>query len=205
MKVSRGKCVNTVDGFMKEEQAGLINACIQGDETAIARLVQEYQLGVFRLALSILNDPSEANEAAQDTFIAALNALRSYRENSSFKAWLYTIALNTSRSRLRKRKARERLQHSLTAIFHVQAQRPPTLEDVVVGNEENAALWKALAKLGEKHRLPIVLRYYHDLSVSEIAEILKIKEGTVHSRLSIARERLRAELSDPFDAQESKE
>jgi len=194
MKVLRGKCVNSVDESMNEEQAGLIAACIQGDETAIEQLVREHQLGVFRLALSILSDPSEANEAAQDTFIAALNALRSYRENSSFKAWLYTIALNASRSRLRKRKALERLQHRLTTIFHVQTQRSPTLEDMVVGNEEDAALWKALETLGEKHRIPIVLRYYHDLSVSEIAEILKIKEGTVHSRLSIARERLRAEL-----------
>ena len=184
---------------MKEERVGLIHACITGDETAIAQLVQDYQLDVFRLALSILNDPSEANEAAQDTFIAALNALRSYRENSSFKAWLYTIALNTSRSRLRRRKARERLQHRLTAIFHVQAQRPPTLEDAVIGNEEDAALWKALEKLGEKHRIPIVLRYYHGLSVSEVAEILKIKEGTVHSRLSIARDRLRAELAGSFE------
>ena len=196
MKVSWGKCVNTVDGFMKEEQAGLIHACIEGDEAAIAQLIQDHQLGVFRLALSILDDPSEANEATQDTFIAALNALRSYRESSSFKAWLYTIALNTSRSRLRKRKARERLQHRLTAIFHVQTQRPPTLEDALIGNEEDAALRKALETLGEKHRIPIILRYYHELSVSEIAEILKIKEGTVHSRLSIARERLRVELAN---------
>ena len=200
MKVFRGKCVNTIDGSMKEEQAGLITACIQGDETAIAQLIQEHQLGVFRLALSVLNDPSEANEAAQDTFIAALNALRSYRENSSFKAWLYTIALNTSRSRLRKKKTLERLQHRLTAIFHVQSQCPPTLEDVVVGNEEDAALWNALEKLGEKHRIPILLRYYHDLSIQEIADILNVKEGTVHSRLSIARERLRSELDGPFKA-----
>ena len=57
---------------MKEERAGLIAACIKGDETAVARLIQEYQLGVFRLALSILIDPGEANEATQDTFISAL-------------------------------------------------------------------------------------------------------------------------------------
>ena len=181
---------------MKEEQAGLIAACIKGDESAIAQLIQEYQLGVFRLALSILNDPGEANEVAQDSFISALNALRSYRENSSFKAWLYTIALNLSRSRLRKRKTLERLQHTLTAIFHVQSQRPPTLEDMVIGNEEDVALWKALEKLGEKHRIPIVLRYYHELSITEIAEILNVKEGTIHSRLSIARDRLRSELND---------
>ena len=179
---------------MKEERAGLIAACIKGDETAVARLIQEYQLGVFRLALSILIDPGEANEATQDTFISALRALHSYREISTFKTWLYTIALNISRSRLRKRKALERLQDTLTAIFRVQSQQSPTLEDVIISNEEDTALWEALERLGEKHRIPIVLRYYHDLSIAEIAEILNIKEGTVHSRLSIGRERLRSEL-----------
>jgi RNA polymerase sigma-70 factor (ECF subfamily) len=184
---------------MKEEQAGLIAACIEGDETAIARLIQEYQVGVFRIALSVLNDTSEANEAAQDTFIAALNALKSYREKSSFKAWLYTIALNTSRSRLRKKKALERLRQTLTGVLRVQSQRPPTLEDVIIEDEEDAAIWKALENLGEKHRIPIVLRYYHDLSTREIAEIMNLKEGTVHSRLSIGREILRAELDALFE------
>jgi RNA polymerase sigma-70 factor (ECF subfamily) len=179
---------------MIEEQARLIAACIEGDETAIAQLVQEHQLGVFRLALSMLGDPGEANEITQDTFIAALGALPSYQESSTFKAWLFKIALNLGRSRLRKRKALERLQHTLKILFQVQSQRLPTLEEAIINHEKDAMLWKALEKLGEKHRLPIVLRYYHDFSIGEIAEILKVKEGTVHSRLSIARERLRLEL-----------
>ena len=188
---------------MKEEQAGLITACINGDETAIAQFINEYQLGVFRLALSVLNDPGEANEVAQDTFIAALNTLKSLQrkssqENVSLKAWLYTIALNASRSRLRKRKALERLQNTLAAIFHIQSQRQTTLEDLIVSNEKDASVWKALEKLGEKHRIPILLRYYHDFSIADIAEILNIKEGTVHSRLSIGREKLRFELYDLF-------
>ena len=181
---------------MSEEQVGLIAACIAGDETAITQLIREHQLAVFRLALSVLGDPGEANEATQDTFMAALSALKSYRESSTFKAWLYTITLNLSRSRLRKRKALERLQGTLTAFFRIQSQRTLTLEEAIIGNEEDAALWKALEKLGEKHRLPLLLRYYHDFSIKEIAEILNIKEGTVHSRLSIGRERLRAELED---------
>ena len=179
---------------MKEEQAGLIADCINGDETAIARLIEEYQLGVFRITLSVLNDPGEANEATQDTFIAALRSLKSYREVSTFKAWLYKIALNVSRSRLRKRKAIEHLQGTLTSIFAVHSQHSPSPEDVVIGDEQDRMIWKALEGLGERQRIPIVLRYYHDLSVAEIAKLLNIKEGTVHSRLSIGRERLRAEL-----------
>ena len=196
MKVLSGKCVNTIDGFMKEDQAGLLADCIQGDQTAITQFVQAHQLSVFRLALSVLNDPDEANEATQDTFIAALRALKSYRQTSSIKAWLYTIALNVSRSRLRKQKAKERLQKTLTFVFRIQSQLSPTPEEAAIGNEEEAALRESLGQLGEKHRIPIVLRYYHDLSVAEIAEIMDIKEGTVHSRLSIGRERLRAALED---------
>lgn len=196
MKVFWGKCVNRVDDFMKEEQAGLIADCINGDETAIAQLIEKYQPNVFRLTLSILNDPGEAGEATQDTFIAVLKALNSYREKSTFKAWLYRIALNISRSRLRKRNALERLHQTLTTIFEMQSQHSPTPEDAIISGEEDAAIWKALDMLGEKHRIPIVLRYYHDLSVAEIAEIMNIKEGTVHSRLSIGRERLRAQLEN---------
>jgi len=179
---------------MKEEQARLIADCIQGDEAAIVRFVEEYQSDVFRLTLSILNDPSDANEAAQDTFIAALRALRTYRETATLKSWLYKIALNISRSHLRKRNALRRLQQTLTSIFEVESQHSPTPEDTFISSEEDTAIWKALDNLGEKHRIPLVLRYYHDLSVTEIAELLNIKEGTAHSRLSIGRERLRAHL-----------
>jgi len=196
MKVFRGKSVNITDGSMKEEQVGLIAECVQGDEAAIAQFIGTYQHSVFRLAISVLNDPDEANEAVQDTFIAALRALKSYRETSSLKAWLYTIALNISRSRLRKRKTIERLQSTLTTIFRIQPQNSPSAEAAVIENEEDATLWETLQKLGEKQRIPIVLRYYHDLSVAEIAQILNIKEGTVHSRLSIGRERLRAVLDN---------
>ena len=92
----------------------------------------------------------------------------------------------------------ERLKYALTTLFHVQSQRTPTLEEAIVASEEEAALWHALEKLGEKQRLPVILRYYHDFSIKEIAEILKIKEGTVHSRLSIGREKLRSELDGLF-------
>jgi RNA polymerase sigma-70 factor (ECF subfamily) len=172
----------------------IIAGCLAGDEHAIERLIQTYQTGVFRLALSVLDDPLEANEAAQDTFIAALGALGNYQDKSTFKAWLYTIALNISRSRLRKRKIAERLKNALQALFRVQVQKTPTAEDAVIQNEKEAAVWQALETLGEKHRVPVVLRYFHDLSTAEIAEVLQINEGTVFSRLHTARERLRVEL-----------
>jgi RNA polymerase sigma-70 factor, ECF subfamily len=171
-----------------------ISECIAGNEFAIERLICEYQTGIFRLALSILDDPAEANEATQDAFIAILRAMESYKEKSSFKAWAYTITLNLCRNRLRKRKTLERLKNTLSSIFQIQSQKPASPEDTIIQNEKDTALWNALGNLGEKHRIPIILRYFHDISPLEIAEILEINEGTVHSRLHYGRERLRIEL-----------
>ena len=172
----------------------VISGCIAGDDSAIEQLIMAYQSGIFKLTLSVLNDPIEAHEATQDTFIAALGALNTYREKSSLKAWLYTIGLNISRNRLRKRKTLERLNNTLQAIFRVQTQKTASPEDAIIQNEKDAALWKALNQLGEKHRIPLVLRYFHNLSTAEIAEVLNVNEGTIHSRLHIGRERLRVEL-----------
>ncbi len=172
----------------------LIFNYLSGDEQASEELIRLYEAGVFRLALSIVDDPEEANDIAQESLIAALSALNSYQDKGSFKTWLFTITVNLSRSRLRKRNARERLAAILKSIFMVQSQRQSTPEDLALQDEKRSMLWAALNTLKEKHRLPILLRYYHNLSTAEIAEILNINEGTVFSRLHVGRERLRSEL-----------
>ena len=174
----------------------LISDCIAGDEQAIEMLVHQYETGVFRLALSIVGDVAEANEITQDVFIAALRSLPAYQEKKSFKAWLYTIALNHSRSRLRKRKTLERLKATLTSIFRIEVQKQTAPEDTVIQNEKEATLWNCLNQLDERLRIVIVLRYFHELSTSEIAEVLSIREGTIHSRLHNAREQLRRALEN---------
>lgn len=78
----------------------------------------------------------------------------------------------------------------------MEAQEQIRPEDAAIQNEKEAAVWSELNKLDERHRIVIVLRYFHDLSVTEIAEILSIREGTIHSRLHNARERLRNALTE---------
>lgn len=172
----------------------LIAECIAGNGEAIEALVREYEAGVFRLALSILGDPAEAHEVTQETFLSALRALPSYREQKSFKAWLYTIALNQSRSHLRKRKTLERLRASLTAIFRLETEKQVSPEEAAIQNEKEAALWRSINQLDERHRIVLVLRYFHELSVIEISEVLSVNEGTIHSRLHSARTKLRDSL-----------
>jgi RNA polymerase sigma-70 factor, ECF subfamily len=173
----------------------LVSQCIAGDEEAIDSLFRQHELGVFRLALSIVDDPIEASEITQETFISAIKALDKYQEKQSFKAWLYTITVNCSRSHLRKRKARQKLLDTLTRVFRVEFDKQPLPEEAFIQNEKEAALWKSLNQLEDHLRIVVVLRYFQDLQVREISEILSIPEGTIHSRLHHAREKLRVGLA----------
>ena len=195
MKIFTLARVNHIESMDAAESAWLINECIAGNEDAIELLVRRYETGVFRFALSIVGDQAEANEITQETFLSALRSLRTYQEKNSLKAWLYRIALNHSRSHLRKQKILERLKTAATAIFHIEQGHKQSLpEDAVIQDEKEAAIWMELNKLDERHRTVVVLRYFHELSISEISEILAINEGTIHSRLYTARERLKKSL-----------
>jgi RNA polymerase sigma-70 factor (ECF subfamily) len=172
----------------------LLTLCQQGDALAIERLVNEYQPSVYRLAYSILEDSPEAEEVAQDVFVAALKALGSYRGEASLTTWLYAITVNVGRDRLHARRTRERLTQTLHALAHIGKWHHVSAEDETIRSEGEAAVRQAVNALGEKQRLPVILRYYHGCSVEEIAQILKINEGTVCSRLSTARDQLRVRL-----------
>ena len=172
----------------------LIELCRVGDLSAIESFVQTYQQDIYRLALSILDDSSEADDATQEALLAALRALDSFHGASSLKTWLFSITVNICRTRLQKQKRREGLRQILSGIL--LARRTPSVEESAIENESDEALWRAIHTMDEKHRIPIVLRYYHDLSVAEIASILQIPEGTVHSRLNTARRLLRSALKE---------
>jgi len=164
-----------------------------GQALSIECLVGEFYPYIRRLALSILDDPHEADDAAQETFIAADRAFSEFRGEAQVKTWLSAIAVNVCRGRLRKRKVRLTLQRTLNAS-HIQDTTSASIEAVAVGHEAEQQLWSAVDHLDEKHRLPVLLRYVHEMSVPEIARVLDLKEGTVHSRLHYARYALQDRL-----------
>lgn len=172
----------------------LLEQCKAGDSSAVEHFVQTYQQELFRLALSILDDSNEAEDATQESLLAALRALDSFHGASSLKTWLFSITVNICRTRLQHRRRRERLSQVLSAVL--QMHRNTSVEEHAVQNISDQALWHTIHDMDEKHRIPIVLRYYHDLSVAEIANILQIPEGTVHSRLNTARRLLHQVLKE---------
>lgn len=172
-----------------------LEQCREGDSLAIEKMVQLYQNDVYRLALSILDNSDEAEDGTQETFLAALRALDSYREGAAFQTWLFSITINMCRSRLRGRKSRLRVQQILQGLFHLHSEDEHP-ERSAMQNEADAELWRAICTLNDKHRIPVVLRYYHNLHVADIAAILDIPPGTVHSRLNHARKKLRMLLKE---------
>src|SRR5687767_10374381 len=148
----------------------LIELCRVGDSSAIERFVQTYQQDVYQLALSILDDPGEADDVTQESLLAALRGLDSFNRASSLKTWLFSITVNICRTLLQRQKRSECLRQILGGILRVQSTA--SVEEDAIAHESDAALWRAIHNMDEKHRIPVVLRYYHDLSVAEIVSIL---------------------------------
>ncbi len=171
----------------------LIQRCIAGDSTAIDEMVQTYQSSLYRIALLITDNPADADEVVQDAFIIACGASGGYRGESTLKTWLTAIVVNESRNRLRKRN-RQKLLNERILFFRRLFEQSNSPEKATIQQEKKDSVWQAIMALGEKHRIPIILRYYQDLPVAEIAKILEINVGTAHSRLNTARERLRSAL-----------
>ena len=164
------------------------------DPKVIEVLVEQYEQYITRLACAILNDSDEAADVMQETFIRAARKLAQYQPGTNIKAWLYTIAINTSRGSLRKRKSRQNLQGILKDLAG-PSQYANTPETNKLQKERKEELWGAVDKLGDKHRIPILLRMVEELSVKEIAQVLNIKEKTVYSRLYDGFRMLKARLN----------
>jgi RNA polymerase sigma-70 factor (ECF subfamily) len=175
----------------------LLAQCRAGDALAVEQLVRENQSRLYRLACSILDDGSphgcaDAEEATQDALLAALRRLDTYRGEAALSTWLYAITINICRNRLRARQRQARIRQIVQALTMPIDDLPDPPENQVIQQEAEDGLWSAVNALDEKHRLPVILRYYHDCSVGEIAHMLDIPEGTVHSRLNKARHKLKA-------------
>jgi RNA polymerase sigma-70 factor, ECF subfamily len=158
-------------------------------------LVSEYYNFVYHLGCSILGDPGEADDAAQEAFIQALRSLGSYQPGTNCKGWLARIAVNTCRTRQRKAQTRQLLQDALRLRWLIHPPAGATPEQAAMEGERSRDLRRAVEALPERHRLPVLLRYVHGMSVPEIAEALDAPEGTIYSRLHHAHRQLRQRLT----------
>lgn len=177
---------------MNEE--ALIRQAQGGDIAAFNRLVVQYQELVFNVAYRIMGDPAAAEDVTQDTFITAHQSLRTFR-GGSFKSWLMRIVVNTCYDVLRS--SRHRLTDSLDDL-PVDEDHAVQLIDPAASPQEhverlelNGWLEAGIKALPDDQRIVLVLCDVHGYSYEEIADMVDLPMGTVKSRLSRARTRLR--------------
>ncbi len=171
----------------------------QGQPRAFEALYDRYKDYLYRLAFSVLRNEAEAEDAVQETFLDVLKALPTYDVDgpARFETWLYRVAINRARMRLRRKRPElakwDDLEEGLERLPLPGGQNP---EPAVIDRETAVALWRAVDRLPDTHRLPVLLRYREGFSYEEIGEILGIQLGTVKSRLYNAHKKLARFLGD---------
>lgn len=180
---------------MANEEQRLISAAQAGDLEAFNQIVRLYETRVYNLCYRMLGDADAAADATQDAFIAAFRNVRNFR-GGVFKAWLLRIATNACYDVLRARKRRPAVSLDSTDNEddnpRTEAPDPgESLDDMVVRQELSAAIQQGLAELPEDQRIVIILSDIQGLAYEEIAQITGVQLGTVKSRLSRARAKLR--------------
>ena len=190
---------------MTEQVELSIDALKAGNKAEFAKLVNQYSNSVYRIALKILSDPSDAEDVLQETFIKAFRALPGFEGRSSISTWLFRIATNEALMLVRKRKPEFVLVDEPDAPDEEENSGQVQLTDwccmpeaELMSDESRRHLEEAVQDLTPALRAVFVLRDIEGLSIKETAEALDVSEQVVKTRLLRARLRLREDLSRYF-------
>jgi len=187
---------------MTEPERALVRRLRDRDERAFRELLESHRDRVYNITYRMLGNRAEAEDVAQEVFITVFKTIDSFREESKFSTWLYRVAVNHCKNRIKylaRRHDRDRdeldeTSHSANgAIMNVQL-RTPQPDRALEGAQMEGILQKAIEGLDDDHRIVVVLRDVEDLSIEEICEITGLPDGTVKSRLHRARLALRKKL-----------
>ncbi|MGB2799038.1 MAG: sigma-70 family RNA polymerase sigma factor [Dehalococcoidia bacterium] len=182
------------DRICKMEENKLIERSKQGDLDCFNQLVEMYQRQVYNLCLRMLDNTHDAEDVAQGAFISAYKGIGRFK-GGNFRAWLFRIAANACRDQLRL--LRRRPASSLDALpldLELEDRRAPSPEEYAINQELGEHIRHALAGLPADQRLAVILRDIMELDYEEIAQATASSLGTVKSRISRGRARLRDHL-----------
>lgn len=167
----------------------LLDRVRSGDKLAYRDLVDHYKSYAFTIALKILNQRGEAEEAAQDAFVKAYQYLHTFKGDSKFSTWLYRIVFNTAVSYKRKQKV------VFAEIESRTLSGTPEGEHTLEQEDKHRYVAKALKQLNEADQLAVQLFYLQEFSLEEVAGIMQQPVNTVKVRIHRARQRLANELT----------
>ncbi len=162
--------------------------CRSGEPAAFDELVSRYQLRLFRFAFRLLRDRAEAEDAVQETFVRAYRALPAYRPDGFFSSWIYRIALNECRRRMRGRRP------TIPLEVAPPAGNMPDPQQAILTHERHRQLREAVEGLPEHYRLVMQFFYFEEMSVEQISRALSVSVSAVKVRLHRGRVRLATRL-----------
>jgi RNA polymerase sigma-70 factor (ECF subfamily) len=175
-----------------------------GDAAAFERLVAERSGDIYALLYRLTEDPEEARDLTQETFLQAFRSIAHFRGDADLRTWLYRIAVNQARNRWRWWRRRRRGStvsldatdetHELSLATRLVDEHAPDPEARTLSHEREEILLAAVRQLARPYREAVVLRDVEGLSYEEVAAALDISVGTVKSRLSRGRTELRRKL-----------
>jgi RNA polymerase sigma-70 factor (ECF subfamily) len=175
---------------MARSDEELMLSCGDGDESAFETLYHRYEKPVLSFIYRMTNSTSDAEDLCQETFFKVVRAKRRYRAKGKFKTWLFRVALNLCRDRIRRMKFRSHTSLDSPEIFpdgesnqsyeHLFGSSPDPAQRAEV-QEMKSMVRGAFAALTQDQKTVVILRQYHDLKFPEIAEIMKCPVGTVKS------------------------
>jgi len=177
----------------------LVVLATKGDQEAFGRVVQIYYNRVYSVIYRVVNHAEDARELSQAAWVKAWQRLGDYKQEARFYTWVYRIAVNTALDFLRKKKRRpevplEPVVHEGGDAMEMDRQRDladeNTPADELHRREVRQAFDDALKELSDEHRTALVLREVEGMSYDEIATVMKVRTGTVMSRLFYARKML---------------
>jgi RNA polymerase sigma-70 factor (ECF subfamily) len=163
-----------------------VQRVLAGDLSAFSGIVSRWQGRLVNLAWRFCRDRSMAEDMAQDAFVKAFKALRTFRGDSAFSTWLTAVAMNSYRSALRDR---EPVAVPLDPVR--VAARDPDAPSAMLARERADAVRQAVLTLPPRYREPLVLFYFHEMDLAETARVLRLPDGTVKARLHRGRQLLK--------------
>jgi RNA polymerase sigma-70 factor, ECF subfamily len=193
------------------DEKKLIAQAQAGDFAAFQSLVEPHQKRLFALAKRMTGNEQDAEDIVQDTLLKAIDKLETFRAESSFGTWLYSIALNAGRHHLvhQKRQNMTPIEDLLDGTkhhhdsHHLREWRDP--HSVMEANEIRKFISEAVDEMPTDYSVPFILRYEDELSIKEIAELLKLSEAATKSRVLRARLFLREKLDSVLKIEDSSE